>query len=97
MKRLISAALALSLLGTTAAIADPYHGGHGYRGGYEHGYRHHGGDGAAVLGLGLGLFALAAIASSHDHDRYDEHYYNDGRYGPPPPPPRGYDGYDRPY
>ena len=36
MKRLVSATLALSLLGATAAAADPYdHGGQGYAGGYN--------------------------------------------------------------
>ena len=86
MKRLIGAALALSLLGTTADSAQPWHGS--YRGGYSHGYggyRHGNGAGVA-LGLGLGLFALAAIAASNDHDRYDERYQG-GYYNAPPPPP----------
>jgi hypothetical protein len=95
MKRLISAALALTLLGATAASAQPYNrgGGH-YRG-------HHGGrgDGAAILGLGIGLLALGAIASSSQGDRYNDRYYDSYDYGPPPPPPPryrqryGYDGY----
>lgn len=94
MKRLISAALALSLLGATAASAQPYrHGGGHYR-------SHNGGNnGAAILGLGLGLFALGAIAASSQRDRYEDRYYDRYDYGPPPPPPPryrsryGYDGY----
>jgi hypothetical protein len=92
MKRLISAALALSLLGTTAAIARPWEGGH--HGGYHYrhdGYRHHGDGAAAALGIGLGLFALAAIAASHDRDRdYDRRYYDAPPPPPPPPPYRGW-------
>lgn len=79
MKRLICAALALSMLGATAASAQPYrHGGYGYRGGW-HGRN----DTGALVGLGLGLFALGAIAAASDHDRYYDRY----EYGPPPPPP----------
>jgi hypothetical protein len=94
MKRLISAALALSLLGATAASAQPYRHGGGH-------HRSHGGgnNGAAILGLGLGLFALGAIAASSQRDRYEDRYYDRYDYGPPPPPPPryrsryGYDGY----
>lgn len=91
MKRLISAALALALLGTTAASAQPYRGGGHYR-------SHHGGDNsAALVGLTLGLFALGAIAASSQRDRYEDRYYDRYDYGPPPPPryrPRyGYGGY----
>ena len=73
MKRLISAALALTLLGATAASADSYG-----RGGYDRGYGHGGHDNnGALIGLGIGLFALAAIAASqhNDRDRYDERGY----------------------
>jgi uncharacterized membrane protein YphA (DoxX/SURF4 family) len=86
MKRLIAAALALTLVGATAASAQPYHRGFG---GYSRGW--HGGhdDGGALIGLGLGLFALGAIAASAEHDRYHDRY----EYGPPPPPP----AYDRGY
>jgi hypothetical protein len=97
MKRLISAVLALSLLGATAASAQPYHRGGGHHRG------HNGGNGAALVGLGLGLFALGAIAASSQRDRYDDRYndrtYDSYDYGPPPPPPPryrqryGYDGY----
>jgi hypothetical protein len=87
MKRLISAALALTLLGTTAAVADPW-GRHGRGGHYGHGYRHGGNNGAGLaIGLGIGLFALAAIAASQHNDRYDDRYAYDRGYGP------GYGGY----
>jgi hypothetical protein len=79
MKRLICAALALSLVGATAASARPFHGG-GF--GHRHSGWHGRGDGGALLGLGLGLFALGAIAASQQ-DRYYDRY----DYGPPPPPP----------
>ncbi|MCX7282063.1 MAG: hypothetical protein NTX21_11120 [Alphaproteobacteria bacterium] len=93
MKRLISAALALTLLGAPAASAQGYrggyggygHGGYGH-GGYRRGYGHGGGwhrrgDAGALLGLGFGLFALGAMAAASDRDRYYERY----DYGPPPP------------
>src|SRR3954469_3237334 len=86
MKRLLSAALAgtmaLSLLGATAASAQPYrHGGFGH--GYSRGWHGHDNTGALV-GLGIGLFALGAIAAASSRDRYDR--YDDYGYGPPPPP-----------
>jgi hypothetical protein len=97
MKRLISAAtsslLALTLLGTSAAVADPWGRGRGH---YDRGYRHGDNGAGLAIGLGVGLFALAAIAASqhHDEDRYDRGYrsydngygYNNG-YG------NGYGGY----
>ena len=91
MKRFISAALALTLLGTSAAVADPW----GRRGGhYDRGYRHGDNGAGLAIGLGIGLFALAAIAASqhHDEDRYDRRAYGydngyDNGYG------RGYGGY----
>jgi hypothetical protein len=93
MKRLLSAltagTMALSLLGATAASAQPFrHGGfggyHGGYGGYRGGWHGRGDNTGALVGLGIGLFALGAIAaaSSH-HDRYYDRY----DYGPPPPPP----------
>jgi len=90
MKRLICAALAMSLLGATAASAQPYHRGGGHHRG------HNGGNGAAIVGLSLGLLALGAIAASSQRDRYSDRYYDSYRYGPPPPRYRqryGYDGY----
>ena len=91
MKRLVSATLALSMLGVTAAAADPYdHGGQGYAGGYNNqgyngaygsrdsrDYSRRGGsnDGGAVV-AGVGILALAAILASQHH-----HHYHDGWYG----------------
>jgi hypothetical protein len=98
MKRLISAAIALTLLGTAAASAQSYRhgGGYGHGGGYSRGWHGRGGNDGALIGLGIGLFALGAIAAS-SHDRYDDRY----EYGPPPPPPPAYYGsrydYDRGY
>jgi hypothetical protein len=98
MKRLISAAIALTLLGTAAASAQSYRhgGGYGHGGGYSRGWHGRGGNDGALIGLGIGLFALGAIAAS-SRDRYDDRY----EYGPPPPPPPAYYGsrydYDRGY
>ena len=93
MKRLISAALALTLLGATAASAQGYRGGYG-GGHYGHGGGWHGrGDNTgALVGLGIGLFALGAIAAASSHDRYEDRYYDRYDYGPPPPPPPAYYG-----
>ncbi len=97
MKRLLSAltagTLALSLLGATAASAQPFRHG-GYHGGYHGGWNNRGWRGhdntGALVGLGIGLFALGAIAAASSHDRYYDRY----EYGPPPPPPAyGYRGY----
>lgn len=87
MKRLIASVLAVTLLGTAAASAQPYrHGGHGSYGRSWHGHRG-GGDGAALVGLGIGLFALGAIAAASQNDRYNDRYQDRYEYGPPPPPP----------
>jgi hypothetical protein len=93
MKRLVCAALAITLIGSTAAVADPYGRGN-WGGGYsrqDRGDYRHGDNGAGLaLGLGVGLFTLAAIASQHndrDYDRYDNRgyggndYYNQTGYG----------------
>ena len=94
MKRLISAltagTLALSLLGASAASAQPYRG---YHGGYGHGWRGRGDNTGALVGLGIGLFALGAIAAASSHDRYGDRYYDRYEYGPPPPPPPAYGYY----
>jgi hypothetical protein len=85
MKRLISAVLALSLMGTVAASAQPFRGGHDVHDRVDHrdyravGWNHNRADGTAMIGLGLGLFALAAIASSHE--RPDDHYRDGYYYG----------------
>ena len=90
MKRLVCAALALTLIGSTAAIA---HDNEDNWGGYsqrDRGDYHRGDNGAGLaIGLGVGLFALAAIAASQHHDRYDNggygygggNYYGRGAYG----------------
>ena len=101
MKRLLSATLALSLLGGSAAIAAPYDGGdHDNNGGYGHqdrGYYHRDGNGAAVF-AGVGLATLAIIlASQHRHHRdgwYDRdgYRYRDGN-GYSRDYDRGYDGH----
>jgi hypothetical protein len=94
MKRILAGALALTLLGSTAAAdASSWHhgGGWGHGGGWSHGghWGHGGwGWGPGAVALGLGAFVLGAAivgSASHDHDRY----YGDDNYGPPPPP-RGY-------
>jgi hypothetical protein len=83
MKRLISATLALSLLGATAASAAPYdHNnqayGNGYgsrdRGDYDRG---RGDNGAAFAGIGL--LAFAAILASQNHHHYHHGWYNRDR------------------
>jgi hypothetical protein len=82
MKRLLSIALAFSLLGSTVAMARGYHGdyrsynSYSYRGD-EH--RDRGGNAAAAIGVGilaLGLFG--ALASQNDH-------YSSGYYAAPSP------------
>src|SRR6185312_13083547 len=98
MKRLIGAALALSLLGATAAsaaaapnVAPRALQQIDYR---DHSYRHRdNGNGAAVV-AGIGFLALAAILASqnnHDHDGWYRHdgYWHDRDYG--------YRNYDRGY
>jgi hypothetical protein len=77
MKRILCAALALTLFSSTAASAHDWdqHGWHGGRG-----------VGAAVaLGLGILTLGILASESAHEHDRYRDGYDNrDGgrdRYG----------------
>lgn len=104
MKRLLSAALALSLLGATAAQADPYgyrrNGSHehyqsqGYDRGYDGRYRHHGNGAGTAIAVGVGLIALTAIlAANHERDRdrdYDRGRDSDRYEGPPPPRDNGF-------
>ena len=62
MKRLISATLALSLLGVTAASAAPYGYDNQYR---DSGYRSD--NNGAAIAAGVGFLALAAILASQNH------------------------------
>src|SRR5437868_4265568 len=71
--KLIASTLALSLLGATAASADPWRHG-GYRGGHDRGWHGRGDNTGALIGLGIGLFALGAIAASSHNDRYNDRY-----------------------
>src|SRR5687767_14284533 len=97
MKKLISIALALALVGgsTTAALA---HGRPGYgppvhRGyvakpyGYSHGYRRHDNT-AAALGFGLLAFGLIATLAAQNNAR--TYYAPPPAYYGPPPAPYGY-------
>ena len=105
MKCLLSAALALSLLGGTAAVAAPYDRG-GYNSGYydqdynagygdrdrRDNYRGRGDNNGAAVVAGIGILALAAILASQNH-RNHRHYHqgwHNGRYG-------YRDGYNRGY
>lgn len=94
MKRLIGAALALSLLGATAASAAPVHAPFApvdYR---YHSYRHHDDGSGAAIAAGIGFLALTAIlASQQNRDRDDwrdrDRDWRDRDYG--------YRNYDRGY
>ncbi len=92
MKRLVSATLALTLLGGSAAVAAPYDlGGQRYNGGnqgYGNQYRggsyygHNGTNGGALV-AGVGILILAAIlASQHRHHHFHQGWYSrdGGRY-----------------
>jgi hypothetical protein len=91
MKRLLSAALALSLMSGTAAFAGPYdHGRHhadfDRNGGRHWDRRHDDHSGVATaIGVGFGLFALATIIAASDRDRQTERAYDNGYDAPPPP------------
>jgi hypothetical protein len=102
MKRLLNAALALSLLSGTAACAEPFdHRGSQHersdfdrgRGGWDgdHGrYRYHDDGAGTAIAVGVGLLALTAILASQDRDRevrYDRRDGQDYRNNVPPPPP----------
>lgn len=81
MKRLLTAALILSMLGGSAAIAAPYNNDRGYSS-----QRHGDGNDNAVI-AGVGILALAAIFASQNHgqagygyqNHYRSHYGNDQR------------------
>jgi hypothetical protein len=97
MKRILSVALALTLLSGSAAVAGPYgHGNYGQHNGYSQQYRgdhyrgHRGNDGGAIA-FGVGILALTAIIASQNRDRervqdrgYDQRGYDQGAYGPGP-------------
>jgi hypothetical protein len=85
MKRVLSVSLAVLLLGSTAAMAQPYHG-YSYSNYRAYGYHEHRGDAAAAIGAGILGFALGALAMSQNH------YYAPA-YVPPPPPPYPYGAY----
>jgi hypothetical protein len=92
MKRLISATLALSLLGVTAASAAPYgydRQGYGYDSQYrDSGYRSD--NNGAAIAAGVGFLALAAILASQNHrDFYADRGYRGGWHDN-----RGYGGHD---
>jgi hypothetical protein len=98
MKRFLSAALALSLLGGSAAVAAPYdHGGQrgygnqGYSSGYSDRGRHND-DGTAIV-AGVGILALAAILASQ-HRHHDGWYGRDGGRGYDNDRNRGYGSND---
>jgi|GEM_PF-1191075 len=93
MKRLIATGLALSLLGSSAAMAHDYGRNSGYnyghsapyRGGYDHGYRYRdNGNTAAVVGVGilaLGLFAALAANNNRRDEDYGPSYGYGSSYG----------------
>jgi hypothetical protein len=89
MKRLISATLAVLLLGSSVAMAQDYRGyAPDHRAYSRSEYR--GRDSNPMAAIGVGLTALgvfAAIASNHD---YHPAYYNGGYYARD----HGYAGYD---
>jgi hypothetical protein len=66
-------AVAAAAIPTTAAARE-FHGGYGYRGGWDH---HHGDNGAAIFAGVAGLALGAALADSGHH-----HYYRSYGYGP---------------
>lgn len=75
MKRLIAATVALTMLGSTAAMAHDYRGHRGHDR-YDHYSRHHHSDVGPAIAVGLGVAALAIIASSQsDHHRYERRSY----------------------
>lgn len=106
MKRLISTALAFSLIGATALQAEPFrfsgrnHGSYGQQGHFDRGrdfdrrhHHHHNDDAGTAIAVGVGLIALTAIlAAQADRDSSREADYE--RYAPPPPPPEDANRYE---
>jgi hypothetical protein len=94
MKRLLSIGLALSLLGSSAAIAhesahDYRHSNYGHSAPYRSGYGYRNNDnGGAAAAVGVGILALGLFGAlaAQNNNHYDEGYYA-------PPPSRGYYGY----
>ena len=97
MKRLLSITLALTLLGSSVAMAHGYQGSdygdrrgyNGYSAPYRGGYGYRDRDNNAAAAVGVGILALglfAALASQHDNDHYSRGYNA-------PPPRYGYGGY----
>ncbi len=87
MKRLISATLALILLGSTAAMAQDYRA-NGYapdHRAYAAPYRERNANPAAAIGVGLAAIGMfAAIANHHEHYPAQwnwNHHGRDYRYG----------------
>jgi len=92
MKRLLSIGLALSLLGSSAAMAhdsgrDYRHGSYGHsapsRGGHGYGYRDNDNGTAAAVGIGILALGLCGALAAQNNSHYDTGYYA-------PPPSRGY-------
>lgn len=99
MKRLLSAALALTLMSGSVAYAEPPGGwGHHDR---DRGFDHRGrdfdrghfrgrhDDTGAAIAVGVGMLGLIAILAAQDRERRDAQYAPP----PPPPPPPGYGRY----
>jgi hypothetical protein len=76
MKRVLSALLALSLLGTTAAYAGPPRGHGGHHSGWSH---HHGGGDGAAIAVGIGALALFGILAAQGKQDREQAAYERGR------------------
>ena len=112
MKRILSVALALTLLSGSAAVAGPYgHGNYGQHNGYSQHYRgdyyrgHRGNDAGPAIAVGVGILALTAILASQSRERervrergYDQgpNGYEPNGYGQNGYAPNGYSPNDGP-
>ena len=112
MKRLLSIGLALSLIGSSAAMAresghdyghdsgrSSYGHAASYRGGYDNrgGYGYrHNGNGTAAA-VGVGILALGLFGALAAQSNGYNGYYERGYYGPPPSYGYGYNGYSYRY